>query len=259
MIWRFIPVGAGNSLAAIDAVHALSVYPRGCGELIGFHVCDFCLDGLSPWVRGTLLQVFFLGSYHRFIPVGAGNSVPPATVPSEPTVYPRGCGELVIPGGAFSTVNGLSPWVRGTPGIAARAKSGTRFIPVGAGNSLTQPIKVNWLSGLSPWVRGTRRCVNCCLAKRRFIPVGAGNSMKSPENEPRIAVYPRGCGELLSVAGRITHSLGLSPWVRGTLYLTQHGLDIIRFIPVGAGNSILLFRLHCKRPVYPRGCGELSD
>ena len=55
LIVRFIPAGAGNSLA-IEPVEALNmVYPRWRGELLCEHLHPLCPCGLSPLARGTHL------------------------------------------------------------------------------------------------------------------------------------------------------------------------------------------------------------
>ncbi len=137
---------------------------------------------------------------------------------------------------------GLSPWVRGTHIKRPEHLAGTRFIPVGAGNStlrrcsaMMSPVYPRGCGelihlitglpmqyGLSPWVRGTLRLPDKPTAEDRFIPVGAGNSIQAENGHSLEPVYPRGCGELADRYG-----------------LKQH---TERFIPVGAGNSFTALR-----------------
>ena len=56
---------------------------------------------------------------------------------------------------------------------------------------------------------------------------------------------------------RIIDSLsGSSPRVRGTVTDQIYGLVLARFIPAGAGNSLLQCRQRLLPSVHPRGCGE---
>ena len=155
-IWRFIPVGAGNSLPMRLPRRCLPVYPRGCGELEVKFVVTLRCDGLSPWVRGTRFHSGAAAPIFRFIPVGAGNSAESAKTVTSVTVYPRGCGELLR--------------------LYDDGWAGCRFIPVGAGNS-SLPAAVELLDTVYP-----RGCGELAQGRRtrghrqRFIPVGAGNS-----------------------------------------------------------------------------------
>ncbi len=92
------------------------------------------------------------------------------------TVYPRGCGELNRRRSLGYEQDGLSPWVRGTRFAELFVNYNSRFIPVGAGNSISLSSDASLRSGLSPWVRGTLGKSVMDTAKERFIPVGAGNS-----------------------------------------------------------------------------------
>ena len=49
---------------------------------------------------------------------------------------------------------------------------------------------------------------------------------------------------------------GSSPRVRGTLVSPHHGIQRIRFIPAGAGNTCRRRRRNAAATVHPRGCGE---
>ena len=112
---RFIPAGAGNTHSDDVGRIRRAVYPRWRGEhRLGCTGC-FVVLGLSPLARGTQLLSGALKVFGRFIPAGAGN-----TVPSHPrlrycAVYPRWRGEHAFQG------NG--------------AQSEIRFIPAGAGNT----------------------------------------------------------------------------------------------------------------------------
>ncbi len=71
---RFIPAGAGNSLASLPLPDLPSVYPRWRGELIGVLTDIAHRFGLSPLARGTRQRSNALERPPRFIPAGAGNS-----------------------------------------------------------------------------------------------------------------------------------------------------------------------------------------
>ena len=91
-----------------------------------------------------------------------------------------------------------------------------RFIPAGAGNSLSpsavararsvyprwrgelpgRPAPPELIIGLSPLARGTHRSYTRSSNAARFIPAGAGNSTHLPLSPGRGTVYPRWRGEL---------------------------------------------------------------
>ncbi len=189
--------------------------------------------------------------------MGAGNSTRVTHATGNPSVYPRGCGELYGRETLCRVLGGLSPWVRGTRLLPESWEAANRFIPVGAGNSCSRharhtqaavyprgcgelflkALRKPSMIGLSPWVRGTLFSGHSVVIAQRFIPVGAGNSLLLLALLVFPAVYPRGCGELFSIAQRDPRWGGLSPWVRGTLFLQPRKQVAIRFIPVGAGNS----------------------
>ncbi len=53
-----------------------------------------------------------------------------------------------------------------------------------------------------------------------------------------------------------TERSGLSPLARGTLNIDRAVDKVIRFIPAGAGNTLVLNRPALETPVYPRWRGE---
>jgi len=133
--YRFIPAGAGNTLAWSHRRQSSPVYPRWRGE----HFSPICnpilISGLSPLARGTLDRHFSNGWLVRFIPAGAGNTPSPPENSCGWAVYPRWRGEHFIADCLNRGISGLSPLARGTHGRAPAATGADRFIPAGAGNT----------------------------------------------------------------------------------------------------------------------------
>ena len=174
------------------------VYPRWRGEL--FCALAFCWlsRGLSPLARGTLCRCQHCWRVIRFIPAGAGNTVPRIISLSSSTVYPRWRGEHVGRESFDCPYIGLSPLARGTHQRYRLQLTGSRFIPAGAGNTgktnigvRVVPVYPRWRgehsirrfcsssdAGLSPLARGTQLRRSTQLNKPRFIPAGAGNTDK---------------------------------------------------------------------------------
>ena len=73
-----------------------------------------------------------------------------------------------------------------------------------------------------------------------------------------MVVYPRWRGELDRTASVVSSGSGLSPLARGT---RAHGIQSrvsARFIPAGAGNTLMWIILILWAAVYPRWRGEHS-
>ncbi len=70
------------------------------------------------------------------------------------------------------------------------------------------------------------------------------------------AVYPRWRGEHNGMTGKAIRQRGLSPLARGTRTRHQSCGSCWRFIPAGAGNTLLVNHLHELLTVYPRWRGE---
>ena len=212
----------------------------------------------------------------RFIPAGAGNTLPPPPIENPITVYPRWRGEHGLLGACLYSVAGLSPLARGTRVRYAVRPNPRRFIPAGAGNTLS-PDRVRvaaavyprWRgehaallpltlveAGLSPLARGTRYSVNRISERPRFIPAGAGNTQTSTTAPLLCAVYPRWRGEHDNCGVTVSNSAGLSPLARGTLLRLDFPLLRNRFIPAGAGNTFPQPGEYPCTTVYPRWRGE---
>ena len=172
----------------------------------------------------------------RFIPAGAGNTERIERADKTGTVHPRGCGEHDWQKSTQTSCSGSSPRVRGTPCEPTRRSCVGRFIPAGAGNTISlliatqsptvhprgcgehkhRPLTKVFDSGSSPRVRGTRMSKPSGAWKDRFIPAGAGNTDSNRWISDGISVHPRGCGEHATWTGRFEVSAGSSPRVRGT-------------------------------------------
>ncbi|SLW01307.1 Domain of uncharacterised function (DUF2825) [Klebsiella pneumoniae] len=175
-----------------------------------------------------------------------------------------------------NTVYGLSPLARGTRGNGNRPRGRGRFIPAGAGNTmsgtmprLSGPVYPRWrgehpmdptfavcVTGLSPLARGTLQLDARMNLLTRFIPAGAGNTATRCSNEPFDPVYPRWRGEHAQNDRRSEDSGGLSPLARGTRRPDQVMVLPLRFIPAGAGNTDIPPDPRPKSAVYPRWRGE---
>ena len=151
-----------------------------------------------------------------------------------------------------------------------------RFIPAGAGNTSFAncrraiiAVYPRWRgehssndtgsalsAGLSPLARGTLDKLEKSLFVRRFIPAGAGNTNAVYEDGFWCAVYPRWRGEHDLNADIDNEGKGLSPLARGTLWQFAINTGLRRFIPAGAGNTLLPPLPLTPGPVYPRWRGE---
>ena len=212
----------------------------------------------------------------RFIPAGAGNtstSTPP--MPVGP-VHPRGRGEHTGSSCALASNRGSSPRARGTRRQQIRLDSRIWFIPAGAGNTFegepgtrdesvhprgrgehgSQGYVCNRKTGSSPRARGTPWRPASASYAIRFIPAGAGNTRAVGGCGCGPTVHPRGRGEHTgaSITGAVR--AGSSPRARGTPHTGRRNLNLLRFIPAGAGNTEVRQALAVLRAVHPRGRGE---
>ncbi len=172
---RFIPAGAGNT-GVPHAEHLPEpVYPRSRGEHSASSLVSHRIRGLSPLARGTQVLIQHGGGTERFIPAGAGNTRWFSALALSGAVYPRWRGEHEQMALDRQTIGGLSPLARGTLVSPPHRKRWCRFIPAGAGNTLSvthssnyQPVYPRWRGehkplraiteprlGLSPLARGT--------------------------------------------------------------------------------------------------------
>ena len=94
------------------------------------------------------------------------------------------------------------------------------------------------------------------MPQLRFIPAGAGNTTTTASVLNLAAVHPRWRGEHYSPRRAIIACIGSSPLARGTPKLPKFQVDVIRFIPAGAGNTKARFIPVMTSTVHPRWRGE---
>ncbi len=157
-----------------------------------------------------------------FIPAGAGNTLKWAVTSISIPVHPRGRGEHGEQAGRWASMPGSSPRARGTPPPPTPPARDNRFIPAGAGNTVSPTASTRVLTvhprgrgehaaldaeldepvGSSPRARGTLYLRVADSPLQRFIPAGAGNT-------------PYICSACQSACGS-------SPRARGTLFTAQY-------------------------------------
>ena len=130
---RSIPACAGEPWSRRRSGSGSRVYPRVCGGAAlglgnGQH-----LAGLSPRVRGSPCHGTRIYNERRSIPACAGEPRSPRSHAGRHGVYPRVCGgatSLPLP---CDWLRGLSPRVRGSPGIPVSLAGWRGSIPACAG------------------------------------------------------------------------------------------------------------------------------
>ena len=189
-----IPAGAGKPSETRQSKSQCQVYPHRCGEALRIAGQRRIVQGLSPQVRGSPLDVLGATWHSGSIPAGAGKPTQSRKRRRIYRVYPRRCGEAMGRTGEPAVMEGLSPQVRGSLTDPQEDAFGDGSIPAGAGKPVTlwslqsvatvyprrcgEAAKKRVVSrscrGLSPQVRGSP-----CFAPARStglgsIPAGAG-------------------------------------------------------------------------------------
>ena len=159
---RFIPAGAGNTQRECAGFNWTPVYPRWRGEHLQPKLNFGFVIGLSPLARGTLLDIPEHCADLRFIPAGAGNTNQAEYSINPTTVYPRWRGEHSSTPARRVRVSGLSPLARGTRYGSAEKELSERFIPAGAGNTVTQE-KKRLAQAVYPRWRGEHTKIYYCF------------------------------------------------------------------------------------------------
>ena len=192
--------------------------------------------GPSPRVRGSPRPDNHRAPLRGSIPACAGE--PSSRLPSVAIrwVHPRVCGGAIIYSTPRKAVQGPSPRVRGSPGVARNALCLVGSIPACAGEPRPPPrlprpkrvhprvcggasapsVETQSSQGPSPRVRGSRRARTARRQRSRSIPACAGEpAIRSPPpGSP--PVHPRVCGGANPAFPDSLQCCGPSPRVRGS-------------------------------------------
>ena len=185
------------------------------------------------------------------------------------------CGGTAYVKERYDCDDGLSPRVRGNPGLAGVLRTRRRSIPACAGEPRrvtarkdpapvyprvcggTRSALAGILreEGLSPRVRGNHIEQTGAVFAVRSIPACAGEPTCAAAQSAHPRVYPRVCGGTATCACCQTSRIGLSPRVRGN----RRGMAVTALrwgsIPACAGEPLSYRDAPCWRTVYPRVCG----
>ena len=272
---RSIPACAGEPRAPEEGGAEVGVYPRVCGGTPSHRRISGCRRGLSPRVRGNLPAVVVRDERLGSIPACAGEPRPARQCSRRRQVYPRVCGGTSRQSGASQGEQGLSPRVRGNPGVKGCPTAIIGSIPACAGEPMSTSSKsiqsgvyprvcggtaipgfrLTAFKGLSPRVRGNLEAGKPADSLGGSIPACAGEPLDCGECAECREVYPRVCGGTNDIGGKIRGAVGLSPRVRGNPGSTNQEEEMPGSIPACAGEPV---EGRCRRVwrwVYPRVCG----
>ena len=290
-----IPACAGEPPPGSLARRVRRVYPRVCGGTMSKESAVIVGNGLSPRVRGNLLQERHRVVRQRSIPACAGEPSGGDVRRLADAVYPRVCGGTAAPMPLPLRVRGLSPRVRGNQKNHPRLARVVWSIPACAGEPDGLSLHA-WQQKVYPRVcGGTASFATCNSCRRGLSPRVRGNpapcavqwraprSIPACAGEPRRAshwrllpwVYPRVCGGTMTVFETMASAQGLSPRVRGTpreifkndlmqglsprvrgnLRNRRVHLPGCGSIPACAGEPPRALISRARGKVYPRVCG----
>ena len=216
-----IPAYAGKPPRTGRLTGLRTVYPRVCGETV-LDLQDMRrFAGLSPRMRGNPSRAGCGGCRVGSIPAYAGKPSCRRRNSTIPRVYPRVCGETIRLRLRQDGVEGLSPRMRGNREDRHHRLPRQRSIPAYAGKPTDRPeppassavyprvcgetscrtARRRYRAGLSPRMRGNLERFRYALAGDGSIPAYAGKPPRSYRWHAGRRVYPRVCGETLSLVG----------------------------------------------------------
>ena len=215
VIRRSIPACAGEPGTPTCPAAGSKVYPRVCGGTRQRADDGAAAEGLSPRVRGNLLDGGDADVELRSIPACAGEPGAVRRHARQREVYPRVCGGTALYVMAVIMRRGLSPRVRGNLDSLGYTPVEIRSIPACAGEPRQISLTHLGADGLSPRVRGNRLDSMPPTLSTWSIPACAGEPRQARCPAGGGRVYPRVCGGTETKMERGTMQGGLSPRVRG--------------------------------------------
>ena len=233
-----------------------SVHPRSRGEHPRRRAPARFHSGSSPLARGTPVMAPVHVLHRRFIPARAGNTVHRKRLPARRPVHPRSRGEHRRPGFDARASAGSSPLARGTLISPKSGRTGQRFIPARAGNTVFERPSRPWPT-VHPRSRGEHR------PRQRILidsigssPLARGTRRGRRGRTGLSTVHPRSRGEHSASWDLVYWDRGSSPLARGTLIAARHVEAAERFIPARAGNTTIHLAGIAVLAVHPRSRGE---
>ena len=230
-----IPACAGEPRPGSCAPSSRGVYPRVCGGTGRWRKGGGGLSGLSPRVRGNHKATTVGRRAPGSIPACAGEPDLDGAGLDRGGVYPRVCGGTSRTCWVLLPSQGLSPRVRGNPGMRRTRRASSGSIPACAGEPLFRVVVAGYrrvyprvcggtrlvalgnrlVAGLSPRVRGNRSISIPPGVLSGSIPACAGEPTSRATRDSPCGVYPRVCGGTQPRRQATACCAGLSPRVRG--------------------------------------------
>ena len=234
---RSIPACTGKPEHWVSGSAGRQVYPRMYGETPRSVLPLVALKGLSPHVRGNRAHQDQHPRGNGSIPACTGKPRTDRGRSPGPKVYPRMYGETRRAAARASDAGGLSPHVRGNPGMRRQLGPAARSIPACTGKPSSRRCRAGWPRvyprmygetagqegrpggqvGLSPHVRGNPDARAVHQHQDGSIPACTGKPRWAMGGGFRPRVYPRMYGETDIKEELARQARGLSPHVRGNL------------------------------------------
>ena len=158
-------------------------------------------------------------------------------------------------GGNFLVGNRSIPACAGETPVSRRWQCLPRVYPRVCGGNPFPHLRPIHITGLSPRVRGKPDPIPHQRDVEGSIPACAGETVDGFSTVADGGVYPRVCGGNFLPLTPPLLAEGLSPRVRGKLFLIVCGVLDGRSIPACAGETSLRNHLLRAERVYPRVCG----
>ena len=233
-----IPAHTGEPLTPAPSIASGGVYPRTYGGTNTVRPDRSRRLGLSPHIRGNRRIACNPSNEEGSIPAHTGEPLTPAPSIASGGVYPAHTGEP-IPSAPTAAAAWVYPRTYGGTGglLAIRAMK----------------------RGLSPHIRGNPPQVRSQATTTGSIPAHTGEPAPGAEPRAGARVYPRTYGGTAFLTSRERTLRGLSPHIRGNLYVRGRHNCRSGSIPAHTGEPAAGRIRHCRCGVYPRTYGGTAS